>query len=194
MVSLRDLAKQFDFSIHLTPARTVQLEKTVPVAVSSTLVRHLVATCQFQKVRQCLGREYLLSGKIVSGRGLGRTIGFPTANLQLYSEDQLVPEDGVFAGWARWADDHDQAWSKPPMARAAISVGRCETFSNGTWQGEAFLLDLNKNNPPSLLGSHMLLSFEKKIRPQQRFDSPEQLSLEIENDCRKVRQILTHTP
>jgi len=189
MVSLEELAERFGFQVHLMPARTVSLDEKVPVTLSSTLVRELVSNSRFSEARQCMGRDYVLAGQVVAGRGHGRELGFPTANLKLYDRDQLVPRDGVFAGWAQVGNSPEQAWEEKKRYPAAVSIGRCESFADGQWQIEAYLLDYEPN-APSLLNKHIILSLVERIRPQQRFDSPAELTSAIEMDCKKIRGII----
>ena len=186
---LRSLGQQYGFEVHVVAPRQANLGHDEPVPISSTLVRSYFAASQFELTRQCLGRYLPLAGQIVSGRGLGRELGFPTANLQRYSTDQLVPRDGVFAGLATLGDTLDQAWSSNEGHPAAISIGRCQTFADGAWQIEAYLLDYGKAYS-DLYHQHMLLTPIARIRDQQRFDSADALSAAMEHDCRTIRQLI----
>ena len=159
------------------------------VAVSSTLIRQQISTSRVDLAGTCLGRLYSLLGTVVRGRGQGRHLGFPTANVHLHTNDQLVPEDGVFAGSARFGADLDQAWASDKPYRAAVSIGRCETFPGSDWQIEAYLLDYPERGP-SLLEKTILLYMVEKIRPQFRYDTPQSLTRAIESDCRDINKIL----
>jgi len=197
VVGLKKLAEQYGFKSHTVNAVTKPIEGESLVAISSSLIRPLVGAGQFDKVHKCLDRDYILAGKVVSGRGWGRKIGFPTVNIELENAGQIVPEDGVFAGWASWADSiHDARGAK--VYDAAISIGHCETFSDGKWQIEAFLLDYgvpeNYNGPDGkaqeaqpLTGKTILLGFVERIRDQRRFSSVEKLAEAIKADCQRVR-------
>ena len=189
IVSLQKFGRNFGFETHLVPACKISLEDAPPVAVSSTLIRQQISTGRVDLVGPCLGRLYALLGIVVRGRGQGRQLGFPTANIQLHSTDQLVPDDGVFAGYARLGVDLEQAWSSDKPYRAAVSIGRCETFPDSAWQIEAYLLNYPERGP-SLLEKTILLYMVEKIRPQFRYDSPQALSRAIEADCRDINKIL----
>ena len=168
------------------------------VAISSSLVRPLVSSGQFKKVRKCLGRDYILFGKVVKGRGWGRKLGFPTVNIELEHGSQIVPEDGVFAGWACFGDNVHSARSSR-LYSAATSIGHCETFADGKWQIEAFLLGYGTpvkdsygsdvGTGESLVGKSLLLGFTEKIRQQKRFGSVEELAEAIKADCENIRKI-----
>ncbi len=189
IISLQGFSKQFNFETHLTPSFTAELDKGANEAVCSTLIRHLVTTNQFEKVRFCLARDFILVGRIVVGRGKGRHIGYPTANLQPYCPNQLIPEEGVFAGWAQWGDNFNDAWFSRRRLPAAISAGYCETFKAGKWQIEAFLLGYNSDEP-SLVDKHIILGFVEKIRDQQKFSHPDELKEIIRKDCCYVEKVI----
>ena len=100
-----------------------------------------------------------------------------------------MPEDGVFAALVRLGDDLDSVWGGKSARKAAVSIGRTETFAGGHWQIEAYLLDY-RGEQSSLYGQHMMMSPVERIRPQQRFATPADLTRAIEADCQAVRQVL----
>ncbi len=197
--SLVELANKYDFKAHFLKTYSLHLYNEPvndtkgrtaiqdEVMVTSTLIRRLILENELAKVRLCLGRDYMLSGRIVSGRGEGRKLGFPTANLHLDHPEQLVPGDGVYAGRAYLGKDCVEAWNRPPLP-AAISIGQCETYENGIWQIEAYLLDFYPEE--TLAGMYMLLSFTEFIRAQRKYDSPQELAEAIDKDISAIRRIL----
>jgi riboflavin kinase/FMN adenylyltransferase len=189
MVNLKDFGKEFGFQTHLIPSCRVSLESGSRVAVSSTLIRQQIMTCQFEKAQLGLGRWYDIPGQVVRGRGKGRQLGYPTANLELYSSDQLVPEDGVFAGLVRFGADAEQAWESEKIYPAAVSIGRAETFEDSTWQIEAHVLDF-ESSEDELYDQHMLVSPVERIRLQKKFAIVEELTEQIRTDCQDVRQVI----
>ncbi len=140
------------------------LEVSLPgfqvVPVSSSLVRWLVAQGRMADASACLGRPYTLRGTVVEGYRRGRTIGFPTANLD--AGEQLVPADGVYGGLAR-VEGHKY--------RAAVSIGTAPTFEDARRQVEAYLLDFSGD----LYGKQMDLELRAWVRDQMRFPSVERL-------------------
>jgi len=189
VMNLKKFGRKMGFQTHMATSHIVTLADSPSVAVSSTLIRQLIATGQLSHAEMCLGRPYSMVGRVVRGRGQGRQLGFPTANIKLHNQDQLVPEDGVFAGYAKLGDDFDQAWAAQKVYRAAVSIGRSETFTDSVWQIEAFLLNYPKDGA-DLHGKYILLSLVEKTRPQFRYDTVEALTRAIQADCRDIDNIL----
>ena len=189
VVSLAELGKRMGFETHMVASHKVAAEGAEQVAVSSTLVRQLVRTCRFGAARKCLGRAYALAGHVVAGRGRGKELGFPTANLALYDNEQLTPPDGVFAGWVRLGGSAEEAWQEKYRHAAAISIGRSETFADSESELEAHLLNYQQKDE-SLYGRHMVMSFVEAVRPRRRFANSAELSEAIGADCQKVEGIL----
>ena len=171
--TLRRLGAKYHFDCHVVEPVLAEMPEG-PTRVSSTLVRELVLAGRVEQAARCLGRPFTLYERIVPGQGVGRQIEFPTANLQ--PTQQLVPGDGVYAGWA--AIDGGRF-------SAAISVGNKPTFGGGPRVVEAFLLGAAGD----LYGSMLALSFLQRLRDQQQFSDPGQLKAQIERDVQRVREI-----
>jgi riboflavin kinase/FMN adenylyltransferase len=144
------------------------------VRVSSSAVRAAVAQGQMAEAAKWLGRPFALAGVVVAGQKLGRTLGFPTANLAL-AVDQVLPGDGVYSGWAHYDGLN---------VEAAISVGTRPTVDGQTRLVEAFLLE-----PPRepLYAKAMEVAFHAKIRDQIAFDSLDLLTAQMHKDVAEVR-------
>ena len=151
------------------------LEVTLPglhvVPVSSSLIRWLVAHGRVSDAAACLGRPYALQGRVVEGYRRGRTIGFPTANLDC--GEQLVPADGVYAGRATV---DGESW------RAAVSIGTSPTFAGARRQVEAYLIDFGGD----LYGRRMDLALTAWVRDQMRFPDVERLVERMRQDVSLV--------
>jgi riboflavin kinase/FMN adenylyltransferase len=120
----------------------------------------------------------LLGGIVVEGDHRGRELGYPTANVEV-SAVTFAPE-GVFAGTVQRADG--------TIYRSAISVGRRETFYDGTAPVlvEAYVLDFSGD----LYGEHLRVELVGEIRGQRRFDDVEELIEQIESDVAWVRELI----
>jgi riboflavin kinase/FMN adenylyltransferase len=92
-------SQQYGFELHEIPVQMVD-----EMAVSSTKIRKALAQCDINTANKLLGYAYLLSGKVVYGDQIGRTIGFPTANLQLPDPHKLIPPNGIYAAKAQLAN------------------------------------------------------------------------------------------
>jgi riboflavin kinase/FMN adenylyltransferase len=150
--------------------------------VSSTRIRERLTSGRVEDVIELLGRPYRLVGRVVSGDQIGRTLGVPTANLQLH-EEQLVPADGVYAVWAG-IDGESQR--RP----AAMSIGVRPTFGGDRRTLEVHLLDWSGE----LLGHDVHVEFAHWLRPQVRFEDAAALKQAMQDDLARVRTQLGGAP
>jgi riboflavin kinase/FMN adenylyltransferase len=138
--------------------------------VSSSRIRGALRDGAVDEAARLLGRRYRLQGQVVSGEGRGRTIGFPTANLQVDSPRKVLPRVGVYATVAgvggRWYG-------------GATNVGRRPTFGGTQLTVETHLV-----------GQAMTLEFVRNIREERAFSGPEALSRQIDQDIARVRELL----
>jgi len=150
--------------------------------ISSTRIRELVRDGRVEDAAACLGGPFMLFGRVVPGRQRGRTMGFPTINLQPVMGEvsmrpaQVLPGDGVYAGWAV---------IEGRRHLAAVSVGHNPTFTPAARTVEAFLLDTQGD----FYGLEVALSFLHRLRDQQHFDSVEALTRQIERDVEAIRRL-----
>ena len=190
IVTLQEMGQEYGFETFMTPSCKMQCSIEGETAISSTLVRSKIATCNFDHVRLCLGRNFILPGTVVTGRGQGRKMGYPTANVKPYIDYQQMPEDGVFACWAKIGNNLEHTWNSQKKYMAAVSMGHCQTFKDGHHQTEAYLLDY-EGNFESLVDKHIMLEYVAKIRNQVIYDSPDKLAEQIGKDCQQIKQILS---
>jgi riboflavin kinase / FMN adenylyltransferase len=154
----------------------VDLDEQGLKTISSSLVRKLVSGGHVDLAQRCLGRPFQLLGKVVAGAHRGRTIGFPTANLE--PGEILLPEDGVYAVRARIDEKYFPA---------AGVVGPAPTFDQFQRLIEAYVLDYQGD----LYGKTIALDFYRRIRPIVKFDSSEKLVEQINRDVQAVRDCLS---
>jgi riboflavin kinase/FMN adenylyltransferase len=185
--TLTNLGAEFGFEVISVPSASVSLSSGADVKISSTIIRNLLSKGSVADAALCLGRPYKLIGKIVPGKGKGRTLGFPTANLALIS--QLIPALGVYAATAQIAEHQQETFISEQKIPAAISIGTSQTFGpKNPLLVEAHLLE---ENVPVLTGRWIALDFIDRIRDQKKFDSEKELAEYIAADCQKISQILT---
>lgn len=160
-----------------------QLEGLSPLMVggelvSSSRIRELVSQGNVAQAAQYLGRRYAVEGKVVPGDGRGRTIGIPTANLDVWHE-RLLPGNGVYA---------TLAWVNGTAHPSVTNIGVRPTFENQAPQPqvETHLLDFHQD----LYGTTLRLEFVQYLRPEQRFPSVPALIEQIHADIHQAREVL----
>jgi riboflavin kinase/FMN adenylyltransferase len=183
---LTELGRQYGFEVvgaTLTGASLTGDGRTD--AVSSTRIRTLVAEGDVIGAAQLLGRPHEVRGPVVHGDGRGGPeLGFPTANLQI-GDDIALPADGIYAGFFTRADGTEHP--------AAISVGRRPTFYEpGTAPVlvEAYLLHFEGD----LYGELSRVSFVRRLRGDQKFDSVAELIAQMHEDAAEAERVLSANP
>ena len=126
------------------------------------------------RAARLLGRYHFLSGPVVRGRERGRTIGFPTANLD--SETECIPPDGVYATRVIL----DGAYP------SITNVGMRPTFAESARSIEAHIFDFNRD----IYGARIKLEMVERIRAERKFDSGQALAAQIAEDLKRAKEIL----
>ena len=146
--------------------------------VSSTFIRRALGRGDLARANAMLGRPYEVRGTVVKGDQRGRTLGFPTANVRV-DASILLPADGVYAGRVELPSGERRD--------AALSLGtRPHFFNDGDLLLEAHLIDFSGD----LYGQEVNVSFEKNLRPQQKFENLEALVAQLEKDVASATQWL----
>jgi riboflavin kinase/FMN adenylyltransferase len=146
--------------------------------ISSTRIRRELEAGRVELARALLGRPFFVDGRVVRGEGRGRTLGIPTANLEVINE--TLPARGVYAAWCQTLDALDTRWP------AVVNLGRRPTFGGGNATVEAHLLDQDLD----LYGRHLRLEFAARLRDEQPFPGPEALVEQIRRDVERARALL----
>lgn len=150
--------------------------------VSSSAVRRALEEGDVRRAAQMLGRPYLLRGEVVKGRQIGRTIGFPTANIKVEPSGMAIPREGVYAARATVGGIE---------AAAMVNIGHNPTVNA---DGEAPLsIEAHLIKPWGdlyLYGARMTIEFVERIRDERRFGSVEELAAQLDKDRRKVFAIV----
>lgn len=161
------LAAQHSITIIRAQALTLP-DGTQP---SSTLIREALLHGEMQRANKLLGYYYNLSGVVTHGQGLGRTIGFPTANID-YPTEKLLPQTGVYIGRAE---------------------GRCclvNVGTNPTVGGKTVTIEVHiPNFSGDLYGQRLTVTFEQFLRPEQQFPSLHDLREQIRRDLLKLSDV-----
>ncbi len=146
--------------------------------VSSTRVRRALGAGDVADAALCLGRPYAIRGRVVVGDRRGRTLGFPTANLE--PENELVPANGVYATRVRFLDPSASGARSWP---AVTNVGTRPTFAVGRVGVETHLLDWDGD----LYGRPLEIGFVARLREERRFPDVEALRRQIAADAEAAR-------
>lgn len=165
--------------------RGFHLEAVPPVMfdgdrVSSTRIRQAIHDGNLDDAARMLGRPYSVSGTVIHGDHLGRTLGFPTANLA--TKDLQLPPDGVWA--ARVSSNGGKPWNGVANLGIRPTVG-----------GEKRVLEVHLFGfTGDLYGRNLEVRFEKHLRPETKFPSLDALRLQIEKDAIAAREALENQP
>ncbi|GAB5491463.1 MAG: bifunctional riboflavin kinase/FAD synthetase [Phototrophicaceae bacterium] len=144
--------------------------------ISSSLIRSLLQAGDVKKANKLLGRPYTVEGKVIQGDQRGRLIGFPTANMDVWKQ-QILPAQGVYAGWAIVDNERFMA---------VTNLGTRPTFDGVSLSLEPHLLNFNRD----IYGKTLSLTFEHRLRSEQKFDGLEALKTQLQQDIAQGRKVL----
>ena len=168
---LQEVSNIYDFHAVEIPAQEIDA-----VNVSSTKIRRAILEGEIELANQYLGNPYILSGEVIKGNQLGRTIGFPTANIQVKDTTKIIPGNGVYLVKIN---------HKNSLFTGVMNIGTRPTVSDKTENRiEIHIFDFNED----LYGQQLEVEVLKKVRDEKKFDSIEQLSQQIEKDTLFARQ------
>ncbi len=199
-VDLQSIASSYGIDVNLVGLHTCGEGERI----SSSVIRESLACGDLQRVNQLLGRSYSLVGPIVQGQQLGRTIGFPTANIEL-PPSKFLPRFGVYAvrvlvkNGAGTIEDRSSSykWENPKslmpeqtsdscFVNGVMNVGCRPTVDGQQPTVEVHLLDWSGD----LYGQTLSASLVEFLRPEQKFASLEALKNQIQADCDVARSVL----
>ena len=147
------------------------------VGVSSTKIRKALEEGDIAIANECLGRPYSLAGKVMPGKQLGRSIGFPTANLELIDQYKLIPGDGAYAV---------EVVHKSHLYQGMLNIGVRPTVDGSRKLIEVNIFNFNDD----LYGQELRVFFIEKLREERKFDSIEALKEQLNKDRDKAKKIL----
>lgn len=163
--------KMIGIKVAQAPACTVK-----EVNVSSSVVRSFLQDGQVKLASECLGYDYFIEGTVVKGFQVGRTMGFPTANIQVDS-DKLLPQNGVYAVTVE---------INKQLYAGMLNIGKRPTLNNGdNTTVEVHVLNWHGD----LYGENLKLNFKQRIRDEKQFDSLKQLEDQLKKDSDMVKRM-----
>ena len=156
--------KKYGFEV-----RTVSAENISSITVSSTKIRDAILNSNFEVAKKFLGRDYELNGIVIKGKGLGKTINFPTANLNIKEQYKLIPSKGVYLVRVYYNNN---------FFEGMMNIGNRPTIQGINQTQEVHIFNFNKN----IYGEHLKVLFLKKIRDEKKFNSVEDLKNQLIKD------------
>ena len=169
---LKNIAHSFGITVHLNSLHKYYARDRRAVRVSSSLIRQALSEGNIPLANTMLGRPYSLMGTVVTGQQLGRTIGFPTANLKL-PESKFLPRYGVYSV---------DILLQQTVVKGVMNIGCRPTVAGETPTIEVHLLDWSGD----LYGQTLKANLIEFIRPEQKFASVDALKQQITKDCQSV--------
>ena len=167
-----DVAQKTNFQ--LRPSFITRRTDSPSTAISSSIIRLTLAGGDVASANEMLGYEYGLYGVVVAGNRMGRTIGFPTANMQLYEPLKLVPGNGVYAVEV-------EVLGRKYLGMT--NIGKRPTVGGSTRTIETHILDFDED----IYGLPMRIRFLRRIRDERKFPSLEALRAQLLEDSFRVR-------
>ena len=145
------------------------------INISSSVIRSFLKEGEIEMANRCLGYPYTIIGKVANGYHEGRKMGFPTANIDISHFGQLIPSPGVYAVKARM--ENTVVWK-----RGMMNIGNRPTFNGKQITLETHIFNFDGDIYDQLL----LVGFVKRIRGERKFDSPEDLAVQLKEDEKVV--------
>jgi riboflavin kinase/FMN adenylyltransferase len=171
---IKQCAENFHFSLEKLDARMVNGQE-----VSSSLIREMIDAGNLREANLLLGYDFSLSGRVIGGNRLGRSIGFPTANIELSEEDKLIPPDGVYAVTVDISGSHYSGM---------LNIGYRPTVNKDKHKRSVEVHIFNFQN--DLYNETITIAFRKKLRDEMRFEGTDQLRVQLEKDKRNALEVL----
>ncbi|MDY3390060.1 bifunctional riboflavin kinase/FAD synthetase [Riemerella anatipestifer] len=160
---LQKMATEFDFEVQQLDA--IQLENQ---NISSTKIRNAITSGDFKSANDMLGYHYPLSGKVIHGKKIGRTIGYPTANISI-DDIKLLPKKGAYIV---------EVWINNLFYKGMLSVGTNPTVSGTELSVEVYILDFNKD----IYDQDITIKFRDFLHEEIKFDGLEALIKKLDED------------
>ena len=173
---LKEIANQDGIAVEINSLHKYRDREGNLVRVSSSLVRQALSQGEVIQANTMLGRSYCLKGKVVTGKQIGRTIGFPTANLEVPT-NKFLPRFGVYAVKVQYQQQ---------TILGVMNIGCRPTVAGESPTIEVHLLDWSGD----LYDRELTVCLEAFLRPEQKFDSLDNLKAQISFDCQQARQLV----
>lgn len=175
---LKHMGAELGFEVQIVPPFQVNHQ-----TISSTLIRELIQNGKIEEALPLLNQEWLIQGQVIHGQGIAaKFLGIPTANIQLGHPKKVLPVLGVYACLAR-------PTGSKALLPAVMNLGNRPTFEGLTLSLEVHLLDFEAD----LYGQSLEVYPQHFLRPEQKFNGPDALKQQIQQDVLNARQFFTQS-
>jgi len=162
--SLKEFGEIYDFTVEEISAQDIDA-----VSVSSTKIRKALEEGNLQIANSYLGTDFQLNGTVTKGKGIGKTINFPTANISIIEDYKMIPKNGVYIAKAKVENN---------IYTGMMNIGNNPTVNGKTRSIEIHLFNFNKE----IYNKEITISIQKRIRDEQKFESVEILKSQLNKD------------
>jgi riboflavin kinase/FMN adenylyltransferase len=164
ITDLKEFGLKYGFEVE-----QISVEEINEISISSTKIREAVQSGSIKKANAYLGYSYFFSGKVVKGKQLGNTIGFPTANIEIKESYKLIPDSGVFIVAIKINSE---------IYKGIMNIGNQPTVAGKSKKIEVHVLDFSGD----LYHTTVTVSLLEFIREEKKFDSLEDLQSQLKKD------------
>jgi len=171
---LTEYGSVYDFEVEEIPAQDIQ-----NIAVSSTKIRKALEEGNIEKANTYLGYEFMLTGKVVHGRGLGKQWNYPTINIHIEEPYKIIPKSGVYV--VKTTINNINVFGIMNIGYRPTVDGKYQTI-------EVHLLDFNAD----LYGKNIQVQLAHRLRDEQKFNSVDELFTQIKHDESKARELISN--
>lgn len=171
---LKFYGSSLGFTVEEIPAEDIEA-----VSISSTKIRHALHEGLIEKANRYLGDHYTIQGMVVKGKGIGKSLNYPTANIQINSDLKLIPKHGVYI--VKCLIDNKFCWGM-------MNIGVNPTFDNNELSIEVHFLDYDGD----LYGNALNIELLKHLRNEKKFNSIENLKNQIALDESQTRDFINN--
>ncbi|MBP9186446.1 MAG: bifunctional riboflavin kinase/FAD synthetase [Bacteroidia bacterium] len=172
---LKEYSNLYGFDVEEIPEQDID-----EISISSTQIRNALIAGDVKQAAKYLGKNYTILGKVIQGKQLGRTIGFPTANIKVADVNKLIPADGVYAV---------KVFINNRTILGMLNCGVRPTVDGLTHAVEVHLFDFNED----LYNTTLSVAFVDKLRNEIKFENLQALTNQLENDKLHALAILSTT-
>ena len=161
---LISFGKKYNFEVEQISAKEID-----EIAISSTKIRKALLEGNIKLANEYLGYPYFISGKVIEGKKIGRTIGFPTANILLSENYKLLPKNGVYIVWSKINNE---------LRYGMMNIGNNPTLGENEQSIEVHFFELNED----IYNENLQISILEHIREEHKFNSISELQTQLEKD------------